>query len=451
MFQHQLLPHEKWPRQQAGAGEAQLSLPQPPPGREELPASQNQPSELLADALLWEQLAQEEWMAAEAAHSRHSAAAALGYSATAAHDPLDTLREAAWQAAKDKAQAKEAVLVAFAHATSQLPGSRPQLLGVAPAVFVLLLGNPERARPAGVLLVQVPTAYGAPRSSSDGSGSRQRWSEAHAEEHVLRVLVYCPKTGTLLEHRDWLLKEEHQLADHPLFGLPCWDSRDGWQLLFPDPLDEPHQATMFAATIAAYGAAQPAPYTACPLPPPTSFSPAFSRTCTSPRMPSQPVQQLVEPDLSQTQLFQLYQSQHELPGPHLLPTFSAEELPAFDAVPSRCSAGQDAAAGTVQHGPLPLPPAPMVAPPLPPVVEPAQTPAAVKWQPPTPMKQAHGTAYPSPSPGSGSRAAPSPAPASVDAELLQLLDWEDELDGSYRRAVVTLRNRAVSKAALLRH
>ncbi|PRW45467.1 hypothetical protein C2E21_5875 isoform B [Chlorella sorokiniana] len=410
MFQHQLLPHEKWPRQQAGAGEAQLSLPQPPPGREELPASQNQPSELLADALLWEQLAQEEWMAAEAAHSRHSAAAALGYSATAAHDPLDTLREAAWQAAKDKAQAKEAVLVAF-----------------------------------------VPTAYGAPRSSSDGSGSRQRWSEAHAEEHVLRVLVYCPKTGTLLEHRDWLLKEEHQLADHPLFGLPCWDSRDGWQLLFPDPLDEPHQATMFAATIAAYGAAQPAPYTACPLPPPTSFSPAFSRTCTSPRMPSQPVQQLVEPDLSQTQLFQLYQSQHELPGPHLLPTFSAEELPAFDAVPSRCSAGQDAAAGTVQHGPLPLPPAPMVAPPLPPVVEPAQTPAAVKWQPPTPMKQAHGTAYPSPSPGSGSRAAPSPAPASVDAELLQLLDWEDELDGSYRRAVVTLRNRAVSKAALLRH
>lgn len=173
------------------------------------------------------------------------------------------------------------------HATRQLPGSKPELLGVAPAVFVLLQGNPQRARPAGALLLQVQAAPGP-------LGSRQHGGELHGEgsQRMLRVLVsspgwagrrepglatpagvlaaaagppssaqpcatahlplrpqeaaasaaarahglapfprlfpdpqvYCPESGALLERRDWLLRQEHQLEEHPFLGLPCWDS-----------------------------------------------------------------------------------------------------------------------------------------------------------------------------------------------------------------------------------
>ena len=73
------------------------------------------------------------------------------------------------------------------HATRQLPGSKAELLGVAPAAFVLLQGNPQRARPAGALLLQVQTAPGP-------LGSSQHGGELLSEglEPMLRVLVSAP-------------------------------------------------------------------------------------------------------------------------------------------------------------------------------------------------------------------------------------------------------------------
>jgi len=79
-----------------------------------------------------------------------------------------------------------------AHATSQLPGSQPELLGVAPAVFVLLPGNLQRACPAGVLLMQVcvPASAFPGSCTSDGGSNVQCCStERSANDHMLRVLV----------------------------------------------------------------------------------------------------------------------------------------------------------------------------------------------------------------------------------------------------------------------
>lgn len=72
-----------------------------------------QPLGLPTEAMQWQPSARE----APAPHSRHSAgspaAAAPCSSGALESNPLHSLREAAWQAAEDKRQAKEAVLVAF--------------------------------------------------------------------------------------------------------------------------------------------------------------------------------------------------------------------------------------------------------------------------------------------------------------------------------------------------
>lgn len=66
---------------------------------------------------------------------------------------------------------------------------------MAPAVFVLLPGNPDLARPAGALLVQVHAATEAfPGSCESGSGSDMHCAsglrtEGSGTEHLLRVAV----------------------------------------------------------------------------------------------------------------------------------------------------------------------------------------------------------------------------------------------------------------------
>ena len=100
-----------------------------------------------------------------------------------------------------------------ARAARQLPGAEPQLLAAAPAVWVVLPGNPWLPRAAGALLVLVHTT-----EEEEGAG---------AAAQQLRLLVYSREddtAGVLLERRDWLLQSERTLRDHPLFCLPSWDS-----------------------------------------------------------------------------------------------------------------------------------------------------------------------------------------------------------------------------------
>ena len=69
---------------------------------------------------------------------------------------------------------------------------------------------------------------------------------------------------------------------------------------------------------------------------------------------------------------------------------------------------------------------------------------------PAAVAQEHNAACCSPGPAQRASATHKSATETVDEALVQLLDWEDELDSCYRRAVVTLRNRAVSTAARFR-
>jgi len=102
----------------------------------------------------------------------------------------------------------------------QLPGTSPELLGVAPAVWVLLPGNPRLPHPAGVLLLRVQQ----PPPSLNLDAQQLLLDQGRGLEDCLRLLVYCPRDGTLLERQDWVLARDKDLRTHPRFGLPCWNS-----------------------------------------------------------------------------------------------------------------------------------------------------------------------------------------------------------------------------------
>lgn len=176
---------------------------------------------------------------------------ASSFAALPTHQHLDALRDASWQAAGDGGngveQAISAVKNAWARASARLPGRRPTLLGVLPSVCVLLPGNPQLPRCAGVLLLQVDQP---PATQSRQEGQAMLEADFGLVPG-LRLLVYEPQYGYLLQRCDWVLAERHALQHHPRFDLPAWHSGDGWTLLFPSTT--PAQAHLFSCVLAIFG------------------------------------------------------------------------------------------------------------------------------------------------------------------------------------------------------
>ncbi|KAL4431724.1 hypothetical protein ABPG77_002940 [Micractinium sp. CCAP 211/92] len=192
---------------------------------------------------------------------------------------LEGLREAAWRAAEDPKLAADAMMTAWRHGYAlpglKLPGVSPTPLGAAPSVWLLqadagAAGMVPVPLPAGVLLLRV---HQAPAGLTP-EAQQMMLSLGRGLQSSLRLLVYSRRDGLLLQSRDWVPATQHDMAPHPRFGLPCWDSGEGWYLLFPDPSIERHQAELFCATLRAYGVAPQAPQ----LPTSPMGSPSFPHT-----------------------------------------------------------------------------------------------------------------------------------------------------------------------------
>ena len=106
------------------------------------------------------------------------------------------------------------------NAVAQLPGVQPRLLGVVPAVWVLLSGAPQLPQPAGALLlnVQLPP----PGLASEVQAVLLQVGKGL--ESSLRLAVYNAQDGRLLRCRDRLQRCEYVFHLHPRFRVPAWDS-----------------------------------------------------------------------------------------------------------------------------------------------------------------------------------------------------------------------------------
>ncbi|KAL4440390.1 hypothetical protein ABPG75_003391 [Micractinium tetrahymenae] len=229
-----------------------------------------------------------------------AAAAAAAPAADRGSPSLERLREAAWRAAEDPKTAADAMMAAWRHGYSlpglKLPGVSSTPLGAAPAIW-LLQGEADASNacllplPAGVLLLRVQQ----PPAGLTPEAQQLMLSMGRGLESSLRLLVYSRRDGSLLQSKDWVAAVQCPLAPHPRFGLPCWDSGDGWQLLFPEPQIERCQAELFTATLRAFGAAPPAPAVPAspmgsPTFPHTPFAPALAFSGASPAKPAAAVQ-----------------------------------------------------------------------------------------------------------------------------------------------------------------
>ena len=105
-------------------------------------------------------------------------------------------------------------------AIGQLPGAHPELLGALPTVWLLLPGAGRVPQPAGALLLSVqlplPGLHAEAQAVLLGAGK--------GLERAVRLLVYCPQAGRLLQRREWLQRNEHALYLHPRYRVPTWDS-----------------------------------------------------------------------------------------------------------------------------------------------------------------------------------------------------------------------------------
>jgi hypothetical protein len=109
-------------------------------------------------------------------------------------------------------------------ASRQLPGSNPQLLGIAPSVWVLLPSSPRMPLPAGLILLHVYVSHSASRTPGAGPHQQARPQAAAAAPQELRLLAYCPQQGGLLRWKDRVAADEGVLYQHPRFLVPAWDS-----------------------------------------------------------------------------------------------------------------------------------------------------------------------------------------------------------------------------------
>ncbi|KAL4440391.1 hypothetical protein ABPG75_003392 [Micractinium tetrahymenae] len=176
---------------------------------------------------------------------------------------VEQLREAAWRAAADQQAAAEAMMAAWRNVYSlpglKLPGVSPTPLGAAPAVWLLQAAAGEGSNcplplPVGLLLLRVhPSCPPAP---------------GNQEQPFLRLLVHSRRDGSLLQAWESAAAMQGRFERHPRFGLPCWDSGDGWQLLFPEPQLEQHQAELFTAVLASFGPSAEPTEPSLPLTPP---------------------------------------------------------------------------------------------------------------------------------------------------------------------------------------
>ncbi|KAL4440392.1 hypothetical protein ABPG75_003393 [Micractinium tetrahymenae] len=133
---------------------------------------------------------------------------------------LDSLREAAWQAAHDQEVVAQALLAAWRQGCSllgsPLHSPSPTPLGAAPAVWALSETGPCAAPlPAGVVLLRVHQLAPLAGTSFDS---------CQLDRPSLRLLVYSRQDGVLLHAQDGVAVADAPLAPHPRFGLPCWDS-----------------------------------------------------------------------------------------------------------------------------------------------------------------------------------------------------------------------------------
>lgn len=113
----------------------------------------------------------------------------------------------------------------------------PELLGAAPALWVLRPGAPSLPQPAGLLLLSLRAPQAAQAALLQPGGG---------QEPALCLLTYSTQDGRLLQWRRRVQRAEHALHVHPRFHVPAWDSGDGWTLLFPDPTIDMAQAQLFA-------------------------------------------------------------------------------------------------------------------------------------------------------------------------------------------------------------
>ncbi len=101
----------------------------------------------------------------------------------------------------------------------------PTPLGAAPSVWLLqadagAAGLVPVPLPAGVLLLRV---HQAPAGLTP-EAQQMMLSLGRGLQSSLRLLVYSRRDGLLLQSRDWVPATQHDMAPHPRFGLPCWDS-----------------------------------------------------------------------------------------------------------------------------------------------------------------------------------------------------------------------------------
>ncbi|KAL4458725.1 hypothetical protein ABPG75_013590 [Micractinium tetrahymenae] len=113
--------------------------------------------------------------------------------------------------------------------------------------------------------------------------SRAAGNASAGLEERLRLLVHSRQGGALLHALDWAAGSpvaDRPLQPHPELGLPCWDSGEGWSLLFPDPAIEHHQADLFC------GHADPERFV-LHLPEQLPLAPPFCEAMDSPRCAQQ--------------------------------------------------------------------------------------------------------------------------------------------------------------------
>lgn len=106
-------------------------------------------------------------------------------------------------------------------ATGQLPGASPQLLASLPCCWLLLPGASRQPQPAGALLLSVQL----PPRGLNSDAQLLLLGAGMGLESAMRLVVYCPQTGQLLQCREWVQQDEQALYLHPHHRVPTWDSR----------------------------------------------------------------------------------------------------------------------------------------------------------------------------------------------------------------------------------